>query len=153
MGSSERIVWPPATTPPTALTTSGAAFSTAPTASTGSRSGKAEMFGAITTRAPMANTSLHALAAAMAPKSPGSSTSGGKKSVVDTRARSSIRRSTGGASKGASPTSRSDDPATSSRSRALSGAAPHFAAQPPQDVHSSASRRSSSWPAAYGRPV
>ena len=32
----------------------------------------------------MANTSLQALAAAMAPKSAGSSTSGGKKSVVDT---------------------------------------------------------------------
>ena len=44
---------------------------------------------ASTTRPPMANTSLQALAAAMAPKSAGSSTSGGKKSVVDTSATSS----------------------------------------------------------------
>ena len=50
------------------------------------------MFSAITTRPPMANTSLQALAAAMAPKSAGSSTSGGKKSVVDTMARSSLTR-------------------------------------------------------------
>ena len=61
-------------------------------ASCGRRSGKAEMFSAITTRPPMANTSLQALAAAMAPKSAGSSTSGGKKSVVDTMARSSLTR-------------------------------------------------------------
>jgi len=40
----------------------------------------------------MANTSLQALAAAMAPKSSGWSTSGGKKSVVDTMARSSATR-------------------------------------------------------------
>ena len=64
----------------------------APTTSTGRRSGKAEMLRASTTRPPMANTSLHALAAAMAPKSAGSSTSGGKKSVVDTIARSSLSR-------------------------------------------------------------
>ena len=59
-------------------------------ASTGIRSGNAEMFSAITTRPPMAKTSLHAFAAAIAPKSDGSSTSGGKKSVVDTTARSSL---------------------------------------------------------------
>ena len=41
---------------------------------------------ASTTRPPIANTSLQALAAAIAPKSDGSSTSGGKKSVVDTSA-------------------------------------------------------------------
>ena len=90
IGSSLRIVWPPATTPPASRTTSAAAERMAPIASTGMRSGKAEMFRAITTRPPMANTSLQALAAAMAPKSPGSSTSGGKKSVVETTARSSL---------------------------------------------------------------
>jgi hypothetical protein len=56
------------------------------------RSGKAEMLRASTTRPPIANTSLQALAAAMAPKSSGSSTSGGKKSVVETMARSSATR-------------------------------------------------------------
>ena len=50
------------------------------------------MFSAVVTRPPMANTSLHTLAAAMAPKSAGSSTSGGKKSVVDTMATSSLTR-------------------------------------------------------------
>ncbi len=58
----------------------------------GKCSGKAAMFTAIVTRPPMANTSLQALAAAIAPKSAGSSTSGGKKSVVETRARSSVSR-------------------------------------------------------------
>ena len=90
IGSSERIVWPPATTPPASRTTSDAADRIAPIASTGMRSGNAEMLSAITTRPPMANTSLHAFAAAIAPKSDGSSTSGGKKSVVDTIARSSL---------------------------------------------------------------
>ena len=50
----------------------------------GKCSGKAAMLTAITTWPPIANTSLQALAAAIAPKSPGSSTSGGKKSVVET---------------------------------------------------------------------
>ena len=106
-------------------------------ASPGRRSGKAEMFSAITTRPPMANTSLQALAAAMAPKSDGSSTSGGKKSVVDTMARSSLTRYTAASSNGASPTSRAGSAlAASSRTSLESGAAPHFAAQPPQAVHS-----------------
>ncbi|CAB4757530.1 unannotated protein [freshwater metagenome] len=48
------------------------------------------MFTAITTRPPIAKTSLHALAAEIAPKSSGSSTSGGKKSVVLTKATSSL---------------------------------------------------------------
>ena len=61
-------------------------------AAAGIRSGKAAMLRAITTRPPMAKTSEQALAAAMAPKSAGSSTSGGKKSVVDTSARSSLSR-------------------------------------------------------------
>ena len=61
-------------------------------AARGSASGKAATLMASTTRPPMANTSLQALAAAMAPKSEGSSTRGGKKSVVDTRATSSLMR-------------------------------------------------------------
>ena len=92
MGSSERMVCPPAIVPPASVTTAAAAARMAATASTGMRSGKAEMLRASTTRPPMAKTSLQALAAAMAPKSDGSSTRGGKKSVVDTRAASSDRR-------------------------------------------------------------
>jgi hypothetical protein len=41
---------------------------------------------------PIAKTSLRAFAAAIAPKSAGSSTSGGKKSTVKTSARSSSSR-------------------------------------------------------------
>ena len=58
--------------------------------SRGNSSGNAAMFTANTTRPPIAKTSLHALAAAIAPKSDGSSTSGGKKSVVLTKATSGV---------------------------------------------------------------
>ena len=58
----------------------------------GKCSGKAATLIAITTRPPIANTSLQAFAAAIAPKSAGWSTSGGKKSVVDTMATSSLTR-------------------------------------------------------------
>ena len=92
IGSSLRMVWPPTMEPPAARTVSAAARRMASMASMGSRSGKAEMLRAVVTRPPMANTSLQALAAAIAPKSAGSSTSGGKKSVVDTTARSSLTR-------------------------------------------------------------
>ena len=92
MGSAERMVWPPATVPPASPTTLAAASKMAAMASGGKSSGKAAMLRASSTRPPMANTSLHALAAAMAPKSSGSSTRGGKKSVVDTRASSGPRR-------------------------------------------------------------
>ncbi len=105
--------------------------------STGIRSGNAEMLSASTTRPPMANTSLHALAAAIAPKSAGSSTSGGKKSVVETRASPGASRYTAASSKGASPTSSAASlPSASWRTSADSGAPPHFAAHPPHDVHS-----------------
>src|SRR5437763_15047479 len=104
-------------------------------AATGIRSGNAEMLSASTTRPPIANTWLHALAAAIAPESAGSSTSGGKKSVVDTTARSSVNRYTAASSNGASPTSNAAS-ADEDRSRTspLSGEPPHFAAQPPHDV-------------------
>ena len=86
-------MWPPATEPPaSATTTSAAAPRMAAMASVGIRSGKAATLRARTTRPPMAKTSEQALAAAMAPKSAGSSTRGGKKSVVETSARSSLNR-------------------------------------------------------------
>src|SRR5439155_18684673 len=104
---------------------------------TGMRSGKAAMLRASSTRPPIAKTSLHALAAAMAPKSAGSSTSGGKKSVVDTTAVSSSRRYTAASSNGVRPTSRPGAAAPASVfTRPSSGEAPHLAAQPPHDVHS-----------------
>ena len=92
IGSGLRIVWPPATEPPASTTTVAAASKIAAIASRGKCSGKAATLIAITTRPPIANTSLQALAAAIAPKSAGWSTSGGKKSVVDTIATSSLTR-------------------------------------------------------------
>src|SRR3954451_22596504 len=126
-------------TPPASSTTARADAKMAAIASVGSRSGNAAMFNARTTRPPMAKTSLQALAAAIAPKSSGSSTRGGKKSVVDTKARPSPSRSTAASSKGASPTS---SPAAAASDGGIdltssaSGDPPHLAAQPPQDVHS-----------------
>ena len=137
IGSSLRMVWPPTTEPPAARTVAAAAARMASMASMGRRSGKAETFSAVVTRPPMAKTSLQALAAAIAPKSAGSSTRGGKKSVVDTTARSSLTRYTAASSNGARPTSSASSvPPASSRTRPDSGAPPHFAAQPPQAVHS-----------------
>ena len=72
--------------PPASATTAAAASKIATIASGGKCSGNAAMLTAIATRPPMAKTSLQALAAAMAPKSLGWSTSGGKKSVVLTNA-------------------------------------------------------------------
>ncbi len=91
-GSSERMVWPPATVPPASATTAAAPANTASIADVARPSGNPATLSASTTRPPMANTSEQALAAATAPKSPGSSTSGGKKSMVDTSAVSSFRR-------------------------------------------------------------
>jgi len=59
-------------------------------ASCGKCSGNAATLIASTTLAPIAKTSLQAFAAAIAPKSSGSSTRGGKKSVVLTSATSSL---------------------------------------------------------------
>src|SRR5262245_56405414 len=126
-------------TPPASVTTAAAAPRMAAIASGGMRSGNAEMFNASATDPPIANTSLHALAAAMAPKSAGSSTSGGKKSVVDTMARSSLTLKTAASSNGANPTSNdesSPSSVASERTSAARGDAPHLAAQPPHDVHS-----------------
>ena len=95
------------------------------------------MLRAITTRPPMAKTSLQALAAAMAPKSSGSSTSGGKKSVVDTRARSRAEPVDGRVIEGRQPQQEggSVEPA-SCRSRPERGTLPIWPAHPPQEVHS-----------------
>ena len=90
MGSGLRMVWPPAIVPPACITTSEAAEKIAAMTSCGRFSGNAAMFTARMTRPPIAKTSLHALAAAIAPKSNGLSTSGGKKSVVLTSATSSV---------------------------------------------------------------
>src|SRR5262245_50650078 len=109
-------------------------------ASGGMRSGNAEMFNASATDPPIVNSSLQALAAAMAPKSAGSSTSGGKKSVVDTIASSSLTWYTAASSNGAKPTSNDEwTPLPSlaiERRSAARGDAPHLAAHPPHDVHS-----------------
>src|SRR4051794_34353049 len=127
-------------TPPASATTVAAARRMAAMASGGMCSGKAEMFSASATAPPIANTSLHAFAAAMAPKSAGSSTSGGKKSVVETIATSSVTLYTAASSNGAKPTSKDLSTPLSSaandRTSAANGDAPHFAAHPPHDVHS-----------------
>ena len=95
------------------------------------------MLTAITTRPPIANTSLHAFAAAIAPKSLGSSTSGGKKSVVLTKATSSETWYTAASSKGARPTSNAgSSDAGKSLTKSASNVAPHLAAHPPHEVHS-----------------
>ena len=88
-GSASRIVCPPARTAPASATFAAAASKIARTVSTGSSSGKAAIESATSGLPPMAKTSLSAFAAAIAPKSAGSSTIGGKKSVVKTSARSS----------------------------------------------------------------
>src|SRR5918994_6629735 len=137
IGSGERIVCPPATTPPASTTTSAAARKIAWITAAGRDSGNAAMLRASTTSPPMANTSLHALAAAMAPKSAGSSTNGGKKSVVDTRATPSATCTTAASSEGAKPTNRSALPAVEAAATSSpSSDAPHLAAQPPHEVSS-----------------
>jgi selenium donor protein len=105
--------------------------------SVGRSSGNAATLSAKSTSPPIAKMSLHALAAAMAPKSAGSSTSGGKKSVVDTRATPGATSATAASSDGAKPTSRPSSPLPRAASTSSpSSAAPHFAAQPPHEVSS-----------------
>jgi hypothetical protein len=65
------------------------------------------MFSASTTSPPIVNTSLHALAAAIAPSSAGPSTTGGTKSVVDTSATPLAMTTTAGSSDCDSPINRS----------------------------------------------
>ena len=136
-GSGSRIVWPPASRAPAARTCESAAAKTAASVSTGSSSGKAAIESASSGEPPIANTSLSAFVAAIAPKSAGSSTSGGKKSSVKTSARSSSSLYTAASSAGASPTSRfSASTGTKPASRVSSRAAEYFAAQPPAFVRS-----------------
>ena len=91
-GSGSRIVCPPASVPPASRTFSAAPSNTAASTSRGSSSGNAAIDSANRTRPPIANTSLSAFAAAIAPNVRASSTSGGKKSSVPMIARSSLIR-------------------------------------------------------------
>ena len=138
MGSSDRMVCPPATAPPASATTSAAAPRMAAMAGRGRCSGKAERFKAVMTLAPMANTSLQALAAATAPKSAGSSHQRGEevggghhRQVVGHPVDRSVveggedRR--GGRGRRPTRCHRRSRPAPSP---------PHLAAQPPHEVHS-----------------
>ncbi len=88
-GSVSRIVWPPARIAPAARTWRSAPSKIARTTSVGSSSGNAATESASNGAPPIANTSLSAFVAEIAPKSSGSSTIGGKKSIVKTSARSS----------------------------------------------------------------
>ncbi len=131
-GSSSRSVCPPARMAPAARTASSAPASTSASTSMGSSSGNAVTDRASNGMPPMAKTSLSAFVAAMAPKSRGSSTTGGKKSTVNTSARSSSRRYTAASSAGSRPTSRSAESAGArAPSSASSRAAGYFAAHPP----------------------
>ncbi len=131
-GSVSRIVCPPARIAPAARTRSSAPARTSPSTSTGSSSGNAAMESASSGTPPIANTSFSAFVAAIAPNVRGSSTRGGKKSTVNTSARSSSRRYTAASSAGSSPTSRSSASAgTSPESSVSRRAAEYFAAQPP----------------------
>ena len=98
----------------------------------GAPPGKAATESASSGAPPIANTSFSAFVAAIAPNVRGSSTSGGKKSTVNTIARSSSRRYTAASSAGSRPTSRSSASAGTSPARSVSSrAAEYFAAQPP----------------------
>ena len=93
IGSSVLMVWPPTMSMPASRAFSAPPRRISPsTATSSSDSGKPTMLSAVIGLPPMAYTSLSALAAAMAPKSYGSSTMGVKKSVVKTSARLSSMR-------------------------------------------------------------
>jgi len=66
-GSASRIVCPPASSPPAARTCASAAAKIAPSISTGSSSGNAAIESARSGVPPIANTSLSAFVAAIAP--------------------------------------------------------------------------------------
>ena len=137
MGSGFRIVWPPATTPPNEATVRDAALRISTIAECGKFSGKAATLTARRTWPPIANMSLQALAAAFVPKSSASSTRGGKKSTVLTRARSGDSNKTAASSNGVSPTSSSAGWLLSTFwSKSERSPAPNFAAHPPHVVHS-----------------
>ena len=131
-GSLSRIVWPPARIAPASRTWRSAPSKIARTTSVGSSSGSAATESASKGWPPIANTSFSAFVAAIVPKSSGSSTIGGKKSIVKTRARSSSSLYTAASSAGSSPTSRySASAGTKPRSSSSRRAAEYFAAHPP----------------------
>src|SRR5580693_5784873 len=108
LGTGSSMVCPPAITQPASAATRAPPCRTWPSRAMSRPSpGQAARLTANSGRPPMAYTSDSALAAAIRPQSPGSSTIGVKKSVVRTRARSSSRRSTAASSASAAPISRS----------------------------------------------
>src|SRR5580704_3577182 len=108
LGTGSSMVCPPAITQPASAATRAPPCRTWPSRAMSRPSpGQAARLTANSGRPPMAYTSDSALAAAIRPQSPGSSTIGVKKSVVRTRARSSSRRSTAASSASAAPMSRS----------------------------------------------
>src|SRR5580700_11036190 len=108
LGTGSSMVCPPAIAQPACAATSAPPRSTWPRIARSRPSpGQAARLTANSGRPPMAYTSDSALAAAIRPQSPGSSTIGVKKSVVRTSARSSSRRSTAASSASAAPMSRS----------------------------------------------
>src|SRR3954469_3018110 len=142
LGSTSRIVWPPASIPPASRTLPAAASKTVASAACGKPSGKTAMDSANRTRPPIAKMSDRALAAAISPYAAGSATSGGKKSSVPRIARSSEIRYAAASSGGWSPAMSAASPepvpvlAPSPASASASRSAPSFAAQPPHSVSS-----------------
>ena len=135
-GSSSSIVWPPATNAPAACAVSAPPRKISPATSAPSSLSSASRFKATWGRAPIANTSESAFAAATRPNSYGSSTTGVKKSTVSTAAVVLLISHTAASSLVSNPR----------RSLSLSGKSiagerqcsassrspgPHFAAQPP----------------------
>jgi|FLOH01.1.fsa_nt_gi hypothetical protein len=106
-GSSSFMVWPPTRTAPASVI-----FSSAPATIPASTSGpsfdmgKPTRFRQVKGRPPMAYTSLRALAAAMRPKTTGSSTGGVMISAVCTKAVPASRRYTPASSPVSNPTNR-----------------------------------------------
>ena len=146
-GSSSSMEWPPTTNAPASRTLSAPPRSTSPTTSVPKQLGNARMFRHATGRPPMANTSDSALAAATAPNSYGSSTTGVKKSSVSTAALSSSTWYTAASSAVSNPSRMFGSGSAGAMSFSISerSPGPHFAAQPPREVSSVKRMRSLSF--------
>ena len=136
LGSSSSMECPPTTNAPASRTLSAPPRSTSPTTSVPMQLGKARMLSAVTGFPPMANTSDRALAAATAPNSYGSSTTGVKKSSVSTAALSLSTCQTAASSAVSKPSSRFGSGTAGAMSRSIfeRSPGPHLAAQPPLSV-------------------
>src|SRR5215212_3350630 len=132
IGSSTSIECPPSIRQRARSVTSAAPPSTSASISNGSFSrGQPTRLRANSGVAPMAYTSLSALAAAIAPQARGSSTIGVKKSVVATRARSSLSLNTAASSRLAASTStRGSTTGGKCRSTSFRSTEPSLQAQP-----------------------